>query len=104
MDGIATHFVLPRGDQTMVKDAEFFLGQGGDVEKWGRAWVPVVVPPHRRDPRRDPHGIEMARRLGAHLALRDGHDWKQRIPELTLDQALDPSSSRYRQIADRGLL
>lgn len=97
-----THFVLPRGNMSGVKEADFFRGQGGLTEDWGKHWLPIVVPPERRDSRRDPHGLGMARRIGAHLPPIKG--WQRRLPHLAPDKALDPSSSEYQQVADRGLI
>lgn len=40
----ATHFVhCNSGFALFVKDADFFISQGGLVEEWGRAWRPVIA-------------------------------------------------------------
>lgn len=41
MKAIPTHYVLPRGPNSMVKEAEFFCEQGGLIAEWGKAWKPV---------------------------------------------------------------
>lgn len=39
-----------------VKVLDFFRSQGGFVEDWGKAWIPVVAT-----------GIENARQIGCHM-------------------------------------
>lgn len=44
----ATHFVLPRreigeGRHALVKEADYFIEQGGLTEPWGDTWIPVVA-------------------------------------------------------------
>lgn len=39
----ATHYVVFNGASHFVKDADFFISQGGLIEDWGRRWRPVVA-------------------------------------------------------------
>lgn len=65
-----THFVLPRGNHTMVKEANFFREQGGIKDDWGRRWVPVRAT-----------SIEDARRQGAEMEPIHPM-WKSKKPSL----------------------
>ena len=50
----ATHYVHRNsGQKVFVKEASFFVSQGGLREAWGRSWTPVVA-----------ISIEHARRVG----------------------------------------
>ncbi len=40
----ATHYVSPRrGMSAGVKEADFFIDQGGHRERWGATWIPIVA-------------------------------------------------------------
>lgn len=39
-----THYVLYNGATVMVKEASFFIEQGGLQDEWGKKWRPVKAP------------------------------------------------------------
>jgi glycerol uptake facilitator-like aquaporin len=53
-DAEATHYVVNNGSWVGVKVADFFIGQGGLTEPWGKHWKPVQA-----------ETIGQARRMGA---------------------------------------
>lgn len=89
-----THYVLPRGTNSMVKVADFFLQQkAGDSSSdgWWKAWKPVYVE-IGDDPGK---GIEAARELAAHMTPID-RMWTTLEPHLPDGIALNPEHATYR--------
>ena len=39
----ATYYVTLNGSHSMVKEADFFVSQGGHIKEWGNDWVPMIV-------------------------------------------------------------
>lgn len=66
-----THYVWRNvAGSVFVKEAEFFVEQGGHAEKWGREWLPVTVDG-------DPisvESIERARKVGVEIYESFDHD------------------------------
>ena len=54
-----THYVLPQGPNCYVKEANFYMDQGGHIKPWGTNWIPVIA-----------SDIEDARRIAKEI--RDG--------------------------------
>lgn len=36
-----THYALIKTDTILIKEADFFISQGGTKESWGQNWKPV---------------------------------------------------------------
>lgn len=92
-----THFVLPRGRNSMVKEASFFRSQGGDREDWGKAWLPVVVDNTPRFPQNqhtnpDVCAIENARKLASYLPPIKGWEDRRERPFVEPHEALNTTS------------
>jgi hypothetical protein len=90
-----THYVLPRGTNSMVKVADFFLSQkGSDLTPggWWTAWKPVYVE-IGDDPGK---GVEAARELAAHMTPIE-RTWKTLEPHLPDDVAMNPDDPLYRE-------
>lgn len=86
-----SHYVLPRGTNSMVKTASYFNEQ---KPTWGndgwKSWKPVYV-----DIGDDPgFGIEAARELAAHMEPIAG-GWKTLEPHLPDELALRPHNTVY---------
>ncbi len=89
-----THYVLPRGKNSMVKEAEFFRSQSGHVQEWGKSWLPVVVDNKPRYPQNeytnpDVCAIENARSLASHLPPVRGWTERRELPFVNVREAMD---------------
>lgn len=88
-----SHYVLPRGTNSMVKVADYFLEQ---KERWGddswKVWKPVYVE-IGDDPGK---GIEAARELAAHMTPIDKF-WKVLEPHLPDKIAMQPDNELYKE-------
>lgn len=98
-----THYVLPRGRNSMVKTADYFREQGGPGSDWGANWVPVWADNKVRFPQNqhtDPVviGVENARRIAAHLPPVKGWTHTREVPHLDYKDALDPATERRRML------
>lgn len=51
-----THYVVSNGATVFVKEATFFVSQGGLSQEWGKHWEPVIA-----------SSVGEARRMGAKL-------------------------------------
>jgi hypothetical protein len=94
-----THYVLPRGRNSMVKTADYFREQGGPGSDWGSNWVPVAVDNEPRFPQNkhtDPVvcGVENARRLASHLPPVKGWTHTREHPLIDYKDALEPSAAQ----------
>lgn len=92
-----THFVLPRGKNSMVKEATFFRSQGGDRAEWGRNWVPVIVDatphfPQNEHTNPDVCAIENARKLASYLPPLEGWTHVRERPFVEPHEALNPEA------------
>lgn len=85
-----THYVLPRGTNSMVKEAGFFNSQKNDSirkneDEWWDVWVPVIAT-----------SIERARELAAHMTPYQPH-WGSLKPTLPKEVAVQPETALYKQ-------
>ncbi len=67
---MVTHYGLFRSvapNSPMIKEADFFIGQGGLREEWGRSWEPIEDATSIGDARRKfaaKHGVALSSLYG----------------------------------------